>query len=101
MSTHNVWFHGEIRKKICLDTSLIYCHNSKEDIFSTIIKVWIFFLFIHKNICCGYSLETPQRGASNEYLQHMFSWRNKKNMSLDKSSLQLYNFKAIYITSCI
>ena len=29
-----------------------------------------------------YSLEAPLplRGASNEYLQHMFSWRNKKNI---------------------
>ena len=40
----------------------------------------IFFLFLHKNICCGYSLEAPRRGASNEYPQHMFSWRNKKNI---------------------
>ena len=24
-------------------------------------KVLIFFLFLHKNICCGYSLEAPQR----------------------------------------
>ena len=31
----------------------------------------IFFLFLHENICCGYSLEAPQRGASNEYPQHM------------------------------
>ena len=38
----------------------------------------IVFLFLHKNICCGYSLEVPQGGASNEYPQHMFSWRNKK-----------------------
>ena len=29
-------------------------------------KVVIFFLFLHKNICCGYSLEAPH-GASNEY----------------------------------
>ena len=36
----------------------------------------IFFLFIHENICCGYSLEAPGRGASHEYPQHMFSWRN-------------------------
>ena len=28
-----------------------------------------------------YSLEAPRRGASNEYPQHMFSWRNKKNIS--------------------
>ena len=24
----------------------------------------------------------PQRGASNEYLQHMFLWRNKKDISI-------------------
>ena len=27
-----------------------------------------------------YSLEAPRRGASNEYPQHMFLWRNKKNI---------------------
>ena len=32
----------------------------------------IFFLFLHENICSRYSLEAPQRGASNVYLQHMF-----------------------------
>ena len=30
------------------------------------------------NIYCGYLLEVPQLGASNEYPQQMFSWRNKK-----------------------
>ena len=29
-------------------------------------KVLIFFLFLHENICCGYSLEAPCRGASDE-----------------------------------
>ena len=38
------------------------------------------FLFLHENVCCGYSLEAPRRGASNEYPQHMFPWRNKKNI---------------------
>ena len=42
----------------------------------------IFFLFLHKNICCGCSLEVPQWGASNEYPQHMFSWRNKKDITI-------------------
>ena len=42
----------------------------------------IFFLFLHENICCWYSLEAPRRGASNEYQQHMFSWRNKKDISI-------------------
>ena len=27
----------------------------------------IFFLFLHENICCGYSLEAPCHGASNKY----------------------------------
>ena len=40
------------------------------------------FLFLHKNICCGYSLEAPRRGASNEYPQHMFLWGNKKNINV-------------------
>ena len=40
----------------------------------------ISFLFLHENICCGYSLEAPHRGASNEYPQHMFLMRNKKNI---------------------
>ena len=37
-----------------------------------------FFLFFHKKVCCGYSSEVPHQGASNEYPQHMFPWRNKK-----------------------
>ena len=30
-------------------------------------KMLISFLFLNENICCGYSLEAPQRGASNAY----------------------------------
>ena len=33
----------------------------------------LFFLFLLKNIACGYSLEAPRRGGSNEYPQSMFS----------------------------
>ena len=32
-----------------------------------------------QNIYCGYSLEPPRRGGSNEYPQSMFLSRNKKN----------------------
>ena len=32
-----------------------------------------------ENIDCGYSLEPPRRGGSNEYPQSMFMIRNKKN----------------------
>ena len=31
-----------------------------------------------QNIDCGYSLEPPRRGGSNEYPQSMFLRRNKK-----------------------
>ena len=37
----------------------------------------IFFFISPWNVCCGYSLEAPHPGASNEYPQHIFSWRNK------------------------
>ena len=48
-------------------------------------KMLISFLFLNKNICCGYSLEAPRQGAprqgaSNEYSQHRFSSRNKKKI---------------------
>ena len=32
-----------------------------------------------QNIDCGYSLEPPRWGGSNEYQQSMFLSRNKKN----------------------
>ena len=41
-------------------------------------KVYI-LLIADQNIDCGYSLEPPRRGGSNEYLQSMFLSRNKKN----------------------
>ena len=34
--------------------------------------VYIIFLISSKNIDCGYSLEPPRRGGSNEYTQSMF-----------------------------
>ena len=37
------------------------------------------FLISAQNIDCGYSLEPPRQGGSNEYPQSMFSSRNKKN----------------------
>ena len=57
------------------------CHSSWYGVFVN-QKVSIFFLFLNENICCGYSLEVPQRGKSNEYLQHMFLSRNKKTVYL-------------------
>ena len=36
------------------------------------------FLFLHENICCGYSLEAPRRGASNEYHKICFHGEIRK-----------------------
>ena len=33
-----------------------------------------------QNVVCGYSLEPPWQGGSNEYPQSMFLSRNKKNI---------------------
>ena len=37
------------------------------------------FLIFAQNIDCGYMLEPPRRGGSNEYPQSMFWSKNKKN----------------------
>ena len=38
---------------------------------------------IHKNLCCGCSLESPRQGDSNEHSQHRF------NEELTKITFQL------------
>ena len=42
---------------------------------------YVYFFISSQKTCCGYLLEVPRRGASNEYPQHVFSWRNKKNIN--------------------
>ena len=43
------------------------------------LKKFDIFLIFAQNIDCGYSLEPPRRGGSNEYPQSMFWSKNKKN----------------------
>ena len=45
-----------------------------------------------QNIDCGYSLEPPRRGGSNEYSHSMFLSRNKKN-NVYACKPQFYNTK--------
>ena len=52
-----------------------------------------FFLFLLKNIDCGYSLELPCRGGSNEYPQSMFLIRNNKNIR--NFHLQIFIFLVV------
>ena len=42
------------------------------------IWVYIIFLISAQNIGCGYSLEPPRRGGSNEYPQSMFEQKYEK-----------------------
>ena len=42
-------------------------------------KFFNIFLIFAQNIYCGYTLEPPRRGGSNEYPQSMFWSKNKKN----------------------
>ena len=42
-------------------------------------KKGIFFLVFAQNIGCGYTLEPPWQGGSNEYPQSIFWSKNKKN----------------------
>ena len=43
------------------------------------LKNFDIFLIFAPNIDCGYTLEPPRRGGSNEYPQSMFWSKNKKN----------------------
>ena len=45
-----------------------------------------------QNIDCGYPLEPPRQGGSNEYPQSMFLSRNKKN-NVYPCKPQFYNIK--------
>ena len=44
--------------------------------------VYIIFLNTAQNINCGYSLEPPRRGGSNEYPQSMFWAEIRKNIKM-------------------
>ena len=78
------WGH----KNISREKSIFLSHNTM-----------IVFLFLHENMCCGYSLKAPRRVASNDYPQHMFSCRNKTNIYLTSlSELELYICHDVSIT---
>ena len=48
--------------------------SSRKQIFRVI------FLFYHEIVCCGYSLESPLRGDSNEYTQHTIFMKKIKKI---------------------
>ena len=85
------WEHMPYRMDVQTDLSLCwyrsYCRfcsalapiiATDKALFSSKKCCQISFLFFNINICCVYSLEVPQQGASNEFPQHMFYWEIKK-----------------------
>ena len=64
-------------------------------------KNLIFFLIFAQNIDCGYTLEPPRRGGSNEYPQSIFWSKNKKKKiypRIPKFFCIKVGFKGVYIT---
>ena len=53
-------------------------HGCKNDNFQ--MKCFDIFLNFAQNIDCGYTLEPPRRGGSNEYPQSMFWSKIRKNV---------------------
>ena len=51
----------------------------------------------HNNIDCGYSLEPPQRGGSNEYPQSMFLSRTMKNIRIFIQKFSVFGGKSFNI----
>ena len=64
-------------KKTCLFKYTENFTTKKNENFQ--IKKSDIFHISAQNIDCGYSLELPRQGGSNEYPQSMFLSRNKKN----------------------
>ena len=61
-----------------------------------------FFLFLHENICCGYSLEVPQQGISNEYPQCMFFFMEKlEKLSQNYHQILLLNKSSVYLDTSL
>ena len=57
-----------------------FYHQKNENFQVETSDLYLFFFFhiSAQNIDCGYSLEPPRRGSSNEYPQSMFLSKNKK-----------------------
>ena len=54
--------------------------------------VYIIFLISAQNIDCGYSLEPPRRGGSNEYPQSMFEQKYEKYHNFLSENFHFFRF---------
>ena len=60
-----------------------------------------FFLISPQNICCGYRLEVPLRGTSNEYHNINFCGEIRKILIRAMRYPQIWRYVSIAITNCI
>ena len=84
-STHS-WVEHEKRLKtsepgLAFDFMYMWSDSTDKAIFFYFFFKLIFFLFLHKNICSGYSSKAPQ---------HMFTWKIKKNVYCFLSRALIY-----------
>ena len=80
--TDGTYSHVAIQMRVIIKKTRLFKYI--ENFTSKNLKIfrWKPLKFFHisaQNINCGYSLEPPHRGGSNEYPQSMFLSRNKKN----------------------
>ena len=61
----------------------------------------IIFIILHKNVCCGNSLEAHWRGASNEYTLHVFGRMANRcvNMYITDQSNYFGSFSLVVVRS--
>ena len=95
LASHIIWQNA--MSYVVLDKRCIHMNNS---------------LYPPQNICCGYSLEAPSRGASNEYPQHVFRgekekyhyfcWHNTISVRCNKHSLrsEIHNLQSRIMCLC-
>ena len=57
-------------------------------------KIFDMFLFFPENIDCGYTLELPRQGGSDEFPQSLFWNKNKKNKYIPANPSFLYIYKS-------
>ena len=57
---------------------MIYSNFFRSKIDNFQKKIFNIFLILAQNIDCGYTLEPPRRGGSNEYPQSMFGAKIRK-----------------------
>ena len=76
IQTYVLTLHDDlIRKRITLRKHARTIYDNFTAVKMTIFRwkiVFVFFLIFAQNTDCGYTLEPPQRGVSNEYPQWVF-----------------------------